>query len=65
MKGFFHVAAPFVLDGISMGGNIYGDVRGIHKRTEQGATGVIHAGIWRAYTPEDGETITPARGRIA
>ena len=65
MKGFFHVTAPFVLDGISMGGNIYGDVRGIHKRTEQGATGVIHEGIWRAYAPEDGETITSARGRIA
>ena len=65
MKGFFHVATPFVLDGICMSGNIYGDVRGIHNRAERGATGVIYVGIWRAYSSENGETITPARGRIA
>lgn len=41
MKGFFHVAAPFVLDGISMSGNIYGDVLGVSTKEQIEAQQVL------------------------
>ena len=44
------MTAPFVLDGICMSGNIYGDVLGVSTKEQiKAQQGVIYAGIWLAY----------------